>query len=468
MDKEIIKLQNTKAAIKQALVDKGCNPTDEFASYADNIRDIKTGGNEVVFTDENDNQLSEFSPECKAPILVASRLTRTEYDFPNAVVLTCFPTRIADKSMPDIITINIPNCERIVNQPQIPYVKFVTSSKLVDLTDAFRTAGTNSSTRTKSFEITDTSNVKSISSMFYYTGVQLPDKIEMSLPKLENGKLAFNTNYSPYSTVTPNCDIILNDTATPFNGYQMFTDKAIKSISSNTSFKITQGYKMFYNLKLENIPIIDVTHCNNMYYMFSGCTNLKNITFIDNGNILKSGTDLFESCTNLETIDGLNLDNFKDYSSMFYGCKALKYLPEINNKYTINGNTFSNSGLIKIEAFNAVLADNQYIQFSSTLESLRYLVVKNIGNINYAYSAMAKFDGLSNWGIEDESIPLSTGARQSVIDTLITYSVDRTSQEFTSKYSVVYTYNLYLHENTKALLTQDEIAQITSKGYTIA
>ena len=48
MDKEIIKLQNTKAAIKQALIDKGCNPTDEFASYADNIKDIETGGEKFV------------------------------------------------------------------------------------------------------------------------------------------------------------------------------------------------------------------------------------------------------------------------------------------------------------------------------------------------------------------------------------------------------------------------------------
>ena len=52
-------------------------------------------------------------------------------------------------------------------------------------------------------------------------------------------------------------------------------------------------------------------------------------------------------------------------------------------------------------------------------------------------------------------------ARQSVIDTLITYSYDRA----TAGYS---TCTVTLHADTKALLTEDEIAQITAKGYTIA
>ena len=53
------------------------------------------------------------------------------------------------------------------------------------------------------------------------------------------------------------------------------------------------------------------------------------------------------------------------------------------------------------------------------------------------------------------------GARQSVIDTFITYSYDRA----TAGYSAC---SINLSTNTKALLTQDEIAQITAKGYTLA
>ena len=50
-------------------------------------------------------------------------------------------------------------------------------------------------------------------------------------------------------------------------------------------------------------------------------------------------------------------------------------------------------------------------------------------------------------------------SREGLIETLITNSLDR------SAFDPVY---VKLNSDTKALLTSDEIAQITSKGYTIA
>ena len=62
------------------------------------------------------------------------------------------------------------------------------------------------------------------------------------------------------------------------------------------------------------------------------------------------------------------------------------------------------------------------------------------------------------WGVNDET---NTDARQSLVDSLLTYSFDRA----TAGYS---TCSISLYPATKALLTEDEIAQITAKGYTIA
>ena len=45
---ELNKLIQTKADIKQALIDKGQNPTDEFASYSDNIKAIQTGSDAAL------------------------------------------------------------------------------------------------------------------------------------------------------------------------------------------------------------------------------------------------------------------------------------------------------------------------------------------------------------------------------------------------------------------------------------
>ena len=50
-------------------------------------------------------------------------------------------------------------------------------------------------------------------------------------------------------------------------------------------------------------------------------------------------------------------------------------------------------------------------------------------------------------------------SREGLIETLITNSLDRSAYDSVS---------ITLNSETKALLTSDEIAQITSKGYTIA
>ena len=102
---------------------------------------------------------------------------------------------------------------------------------------------------------------------------------------------------------------------------------------------------------------------------------------------------------------------------------------------------------------------NTYFTGWGTMPNLRYVLLKDFGTGSGCTSA--SFGYWPKWGIEDESIPLSAGARQSLIDTLITYSYDRA----TAGYS---TCTVTLHADTKALLTQDEIAQITAKGYTLA
>ena len=93
------------------------------------------------------------------------------------------------------------------------------------------------------------------------------------------------------------------------------------------------------------------------------------------------------------------------------------------------------------------------------MSNLRYALLKDLGTESGCTSA--SFTYWKVWGIEDETVPLSAGARQSVIFTFITFSYDRA----TAGYS---TCTITLYADTKALLTQDEIAQITAKGYTLA
>jgi surface protein len=60
---ELNKLKETKAAIKQALIDKGQNPTDEFSSYASNINSISASKGNLLALRYNRTQSTSNSVE---------------------------------------------------------------------------------------------------------------------------------------------------------------------------------------------------------------------------------------------------------------------------------------------------------------------------------------------------------------------------------------------------------------------
>ena len=68
-----------------------------------------------------------------------------------------------------------------------------------------------------------------------------------------------------------------------------------------------------------------------------------------------------------------------------------------------------------------------------------------------SYTDFAK---LSQWGTNNAT---NTDAKQSVIDTFITYSINRSSKPMT----------VTLHSNTYNILTADEIQQAANKGYNL-
>lgn len=95
------------------------------------------------------------------------------------------------------------------------------------------------------------------------------------------------------------------------------------------------------------------------------------------------------------------------------------------------------------------------ISNGSWLESCSSLVFFDVKNIGKSTLNTYDFNGASVWGTGGED------NRQSLIDSLITYSYDRASNGMS-------TATIKLSATTKALLTEEEIAQITNKGFTIA
>ena len=127
------------------------------------------------------------------------------------------------------------------------------------------------------------------------------------------------------------------------------------------------------------------------------------------------------------------------YFNMFYNCTSLT---------TIEG--------ISFKSFSDSTMDKNYLVGYGKNSSIRKAVFKDIG---YQSNAVQfNTSGIENWGVNSDEIP---DARQSLIDSLITYSFDRATAGYP-------TCTITLSTNTKALLTSDEISQITAKGFTIA
>ena len=233
----------------------------------------------------------------------------------------------------------------------------------------------------------------------------------------------------------------------------------------------------------------NTSNVTEMQYLFSECTFLKNIDCANwNTANVNNMNSLFNQCNSLENIDikGWRTSNVKNMSYMFAYCKALKSLDlsgwDVSNVTTFN---YMFANMSSLETLNISNWDTSNVtDFSSMFyvtSSMKYL---NLGNLTMAKctSASNMFGSTSNlrdfiWnnlgdgenvttltisnanlGVNDSTYP---NARQHLTDTFVSNSYDRA----TAGYAPC---KLSLNKTTKALFTEEEIAAMTAKGYTIA
>ena len=202
---------------------------------------------------------------------------------------------------------------------------------------------------------------------------------------------------------------------------------------------------MFYscsNLTSLDLSWLDTSNVTDMEGMFRFCHKLTSLDLsnFDTSKVI-SMDYMVNGCSNLTSLDLSNWDTSKVTTmiQMFYGCSAMKCVfgeidfASIRSDY--NGNLFG----------------------YTNNNTLRQITVKNLGLQN-GFTTTSGFNKLQNWGVNSDEVQ---NARQSLIDSLITYSFDRASAGYSNC-------TITLSANTKAVLTEDEIAQITAKGFTIA
>ena len=396
---ELNKLLRTKASIKQALLDKGQTPTDNFSSFADNISEIVVGGDD--------------------PFLDIGYTT------------------------PDSITSSIQHSKDVANNWD-GQSKFQASNTLEYMPDI------------------DLSNTTDASGMFQYcTKLQYVPKLTM--PNLTNTSSMFHM-----CGVLNNLDISGFNTSKVTNMSQMFEScqalSSIKGLDNLDTSNVTNMYRMFSScnaLPELNLSNWDVSNVTNMSWLFAHCDSVKKIdvSMWDRSKV----SDVSYMFNNLDNVTEIDISNWGDMSGLtnvyylFYNCTKLE---------TLRMNNCDTSKLTNMDGmfYTSVKKVEGVIDFSGVskvpnyfMKSMLYLTIKNLGKQGTLFDFSSWYYG--DWG--NNGNPLISGARQSLVDSFVNYSYDRAANGME-------TCTINLHSNTKSRLTEDEIAQITAKGYTIA
>ena len=189
--------------------------------------------------------------------------------------------------------------------------------------------------------------------------------------------------------------------------------------------------------------------------IFGGNTKITFLPVLDWSNV-KNAKNALAECRNLIYIPPLDFSNVEVIEGAFVNTNITELIIRNTGKVTTWGYScfggLSQRRLAKIDSLDWSSASAINVGIFNQCTLLAFLKITNLGKSTAKTFAL---QALLSWGTGGEE------NRQSLIDSLITYSYDRASAGMA-------TATIQLHANTKALLTEEEIAQITAKGFTIA
>jgi len=232
-----------------------------------------------------------------------------------------------------------------------------------------------------------------------------------------------------------------------------------------------------HDTKLVYLPQIDFSKfktsgADYLGYAFNGCTNLVcagDITLPEEstGGYANFFNSTFLGCYSLKQVGNIQAPMNKDSGCyrMFYNCYALEKVGKIIVKGHQSSGLFGNCySLERIEEI--VLRDLPYDTNGNTsllynCVNLRYMLGKELGTRPASGTYM--FNYATEYGVPNDKHP---DARQSLVDSLLTYSYDRVNDP-DNLGTAGTTCTITLSANSYAQLTASEIEQITAKGYTL-
>lgn len=227
-------------------------------------------------------------------------------------------------------------------------------------------------------------------------------------------------------------------------------------------------------VNLESVPQLDMTNGRNLSCFVKGCTKLTTFPMLDFQSTLVFIEEMFSGCENLITIPQLNFASAERSAKLFYGCKKLESVPDLDlGSSTDLSNSFYNcTNLKSIGKLKTQSVTNfGYLLYGCTnLQSiglLDFTSAKNLGTV-CGYSELKNLTDLGgfknlkiNWN-DNNGLPKCPNlTKQSVLNVINNLYDFRANGDSTT------TRTIKFHKNSLALLSDDEKAIATAKGWVL-
>ena len=226
--------------------------------------------------------------------------------------------------------------------------------------------------------------------------------------------------------------------------------KTIPQLDTNLATNINS---MFYNCSSITEVSLNVPKVTNAGYVFNGCTNLQKVNLICDSSVSTTYDHTFYKCASLTEV-ALKTNNATSFQSIFERCTSLTEIPQID---TGKGTAFN-------YAFSGCTA-------LTTIPLLNYTKAVNLGAMCSGCTSLTTLGGFQNLG---QAYTTSTAANNN------NYALNLSAAPLTHDSAMNVINNLYdiaskgcktqkvvFNSNTLALLSEEEIAIATNKGWSI-
>ena len=286
------------------------------------------------------------------------------------------------------------------------------------------------------------------------------------------GKRDFNDLFEGCSNLK--CIPLLNYSSVLYSSDVFRGCISLETIPPIDTSSAKQTMYMFYECwSLKNIPPLITSNVTNMSYMFYNCASLKTIPLLDTKNVT-SMENMFQNCTLLKTIPQFDTSKVNSFRQMFYGCSKLTHIPPIvTSEATELSYMFMDCKRLRtIPQLDTSKATRMDCLFKncSKLESLPLLDCSNVTSIsdffgNSNIASLTDLGGFKNlkidWNNNYGLYRLPNLTYQSVMNVI------NNLYDFRGNGDTSTTRTLKLNANSKALLTDDDKALATAKGWVL-